>query len=74
MYPGIHSVKIFFVSVGDDQQICLWDTLTSPDHTAQTIFGAHRQEINCTSFSPANEFLLAAGSADRSVAIWDLRK
>lgn len=63
-----------FVSVGDDQQICLWDTLASPDHAIQVVSGAHQQEINCVSFSPGNEFLFATGSADRTVAIWDMRK
>lgn len=34
---------------------------------------AHAGEINCLSFNPFNEFLLATGSADRTVALWDSR-
>ncbi|XP_061051620.1 histone-binding protein RBBP4-like [Eubalaena glacialis] len=35
--------------------------------------GAHTAEVNCLSFSPYSEFLLATGSADKTVALWDLR-
>jgi len=63
-----------FASVGDDQQICIWDTIMSSDHPSQAIPNAHKQEINCVAFAPSNEFLLATGSADLTVAIWDLRK
>ena len=34
---------------------------------------AHAAEINCLSFNPNNEFLLATGGADKVVALWDLR-
>jgi histone-binding protein RBBP4 len=63
-----------FASVGDDQQICIWDASATSDRPMQVVSGAHQQEINCVAFAPANEFLLATGSADRTVAIWDLRK
>ena len=29
--------------------------------------------MNCLSFNPYSEFILATGSADKSVALWDLR-
>jgi histone-binding protein RBBP4 len=34
---------------------------------------AHRSEINCLSFNPTNEFLLATGGSDEEVNLWDLR-
>ena len=29
--------------------------------------------MNCLSFNPYSEFILATGSADKTVALWDLR-
>lgn len=34
---------------------------------------AHREEINSVRFNPANDFMLATGSADHTVLLWDLR-
>ena len=34
---------------------------------------AHTDEIYSLDFSPFNEFLLASGSADENVSVWDLR-
>nr|XP_026653590.1 histone-binding protein RBBP4 [Zonotrichia albicollis] len=34
---------------------------------------AHTAEVNCLSFNPYSEFILATGSADKTVALWDLR-
>ncbi|KAJ8972197.1 hypothetical protein NQ317_011585, partial [Molorchus minor] len=47
-----------FGSVADDQKLMIWDT---------------RSEVNCLSFNPYSEFILATGSADKTVALWDLR-
>jgi len=33
----------------------------------------HTGEINCLAFNPFNEHLLATGSADKTVALWDRR-
>ena len=34
---------------------------------------AHVQEVNCLSFNPYSEYILATGSADKTVALWDMR-
>ena len=34
---------------------------------------AHTAEVNCLSFNPYSEFVVATGSADKTVALWDLR-
>jgi WD40 repeat protein len=31
-------------------------------------------QVNCLAFNPFNEWVLATGSADRTVALYDLRK
>lgn len=42
---------------------------SKPSHTVD----AHTAEVNCLSFNPYSEFILATGSADKTVALWDLR-
>lgn len=34
---------------------------------------AHSAEVNCLAFNPFNEYIVATGSADKTVALWDLR-
>lgn len=34
---------------------------------------AHSANINCLAFNPFSEFLLATGSSDTTVALWDMR-
>jgi len=62
-----------FGSVADDHKLCIWDIRASasnkPSHTVE----AHTAEVNCLSFNPYSEFILATGSADKTVALWDLR-
>jgi len=63
-----------FASVADDQRLLVWDTrekdTTKPAHRVEH---AHQSYINCCAFSPHDDFLLATGSSDRTVALWDLR-
>jgi len=62
-----------FGSVADDRKLMIWDTRrgsnAKPSHTVD----AHSAEVNCLSFNPYSEFILATGSADKTVALWDLR-
>uniref|UniRef100_A0A2K6RTN5 Uncharacterized protein n=1 Tax=Rhinopithecus roxellana TaxID=61622 RepID=A0A2K6RTN5_RHIRO len=62
-----------FGSVADDQKLMIWDTrlknTSKPSHSVD----AHTAEVNYLSFSPYSEFTLATGSADKTVALWDLR-
>ncbi|CAN0543488.1 unnamed protein product, partial [Laminaria digitata] len=41
--------------------------------TSCGLIKAHSANINCLAFNPFNEFLLATGSSDTSVALWDMR-
>ncbi|XP_072186451.1 histone-binding protein RBBP7 isoform X1 [Excalfactoria chinensis] len=54
-----------FGSVADDQKLMIWDmrsnTTSKPSHSVD----AHTAEVNCLSFNPYSEFILATGSADK---------
>ncbi|KAK9797399.1 hypothetical protein WJX73_003950 [Symbiochloris irregularis] len=62
--------KTVFGSVGDDHKLVIWDT-RRPSMTSCTEF--HTAEVNCIGFNPFSEFILATGSADKLVALHDLR-
>jgi histone-binding protein RBBP4 len=62
-----------FGSVSDDHRLLIWDTRTASNSKPQHSVEAHAAEVNCLSFNPFSEFILATGSADKTVALWDLR-
>ncbi|KAI5080590.1 hypothetical protein GOP47_0003773 [Adiantum capillus-veneris] len=62
-----------FGSVGDDCRLLIWDTRKSGDKPLHSV-EAHLAEVNCLAFNPFNEWVLATGSADKTVALYDLRK
>ncbi|PSC71192.1 WD-40 repeat-containing MSI1 [Micractinium conductrix] len=62
-----------FGSVGDDRKLVIWD-LRKPSNAAQDKeVEAHTAEVNCLAFNPFNEYVVATGSADKTVALWDMR-
>ncbi|KAG3109472.1 Histone-binding protein [Phytophthora idaei] len=68
----MHHTKIFG-SVGDDKKLLIWDMRSeSYDRPATTVY-AHTAEVNCLAFSPFSEYLVATGSADKHVNLWDMR-
>ncbi|KAH6928166.1 hypothetical protein HPB50_012356 [Hyalomma asiaticum] len=50
-----------------------WDTRSNNTNKPSHTVDAHTAEVNCLSFNPYSEFILATGSADKTVALWDLR-
>lgn len=67
-------------SVSDDLSIRLWDIrqftfdMNQADKAqVHLVENAHTSDINSISFNPVNEFLFATGSADKTVALWDVR-
>jgi histone-binding protein RBBP4 len=59
-----------FGSCGDDKKLMIWD-LRMP--SVQKSTEAHTAEVNCVEFNPREEWLLATGSADRTVVLHDMR-
>ena len=62
-----------FGSVADDQKLMIWDTRSRDTSHPSQVVEAHGAEVNCLSFNPFSEYILATGSADKTVALWDLR-
>ena len=61
-------------SVGDDKKIMIWDVREkNPNKAVHVVDDAHEGDVNCIAFNPINEFVLATGSADKTVALWDMR-
>jgi histone-binding protein RBBP4 len=69
-----HCHAAIFGSVGQDRQLLIWDNrkdrTTAP---SMKLENAHPADVCCLSFNPFSEFLIATGSADQTIAIWDLR-
>eukprot|EP00249_Psilotum_nudum_P016540 c25873_g1_i2 orf=449-1723(-) len=65
--------EYLFGSVGDDYRLLIWDTRKNTEEPLHAV-EAHQAEVNCLAFNPFNEWVLATGSADRTVALFDLRK
>lgn len=61
-----------FGSVGDDKMLMLWDTRKPTNAPLQSV-EAHSNMINCLSFNPENEYILATGSVDKTVNLFDMR-
>lgn len=70
-YHPIHSFLIG--SVSDDLTWQVIDTRVESHKTALYKKEAHIDAVNCIAFHPEIEVTMATGSADKTVALWDLR-
>uniref|UniRef100_A0A2K5RD83 Uncharacterized protein n=1 Tax=Cebus imitator TaxID=2715852 RepID=A0A2K5RD83_CEBIM len=73
-----------FGSVADDQKLMIWNTHSN--NTFNHSVDAHTAKVNCLSFNPYSEFILATGSSlhnetvlassgtDYRLNVWDLSK
>lgn len=61
-------------TVSDDLTLQILD-IRSPSTTTSAIQAddGHQDAINALSFNPVSEYVLATGSADKTIGIWDLR-
>jgi histone-binding protein RBBP4 len=63
----------WFGSVSDDTHLNIHDTRSDnrnkPTHTT----AAHDEPVNCLAFNPVNQYVVATGSSDSTVGLWDLR-
>ncbi|GAA0173884.1 hypothetical protein LIER_27394 [Lithospermum erythrorhizon] len=66
--------EYLFGSVGDDKFLHMWD-IRDPSVTKpiQSVV-AHEGEVQCLDFNPFNEWIVATGSSDKTVKLFDLRK
>ena len=61
-------------TVSDDLTLQILDTRKSSTTTSATqAINGHSDAINALSFNPASEYVLATGSVDTTIGIWDLR-
>ncbi|OIV97124.1 hypothetical protein TanjilG_04928 [Lupinus angustifolius] len=66
--------EYIFGSVGDDQYLLIWDLRTPSVYNPVQSVLAHQSEVNCLAFNPFNEWIVATGSTDKTVKLFDLRK
>lgn len=60
-------------SVGDDSYLKTWDSRSKVTTPVKKCV-AHNGDVNCISFNPNDEYVLATGGSDGLVKIWDQRK
>ncbi|CAG8470271.1 2848_t:CDS:2, partial [Paraglomus occultum] len=55
-----------------DKRFMIWDTRNDREKPAYNII-AHEKAVNALAFNPHNEHVVATGSVDMNVSLWDLR-
>ena len=62
--------EFLFASVGDDKKMIFWDT-----RAGKKVYEveAANSDVLCVEFNPIEENILATGSADSLIKIWDIR-
>lgn len=63
-----------FGSCGDDRNLHIWDIRSSCFTAPVQTLLAHESEMNCLAFNPFSDWIVATGSIDKTVKLFDLRK
>ncbi|KAL3635273.1 Chromatin assembly complex, subunit 3 [Castilleja foliolosa] len=66
--------ECLFGSVGEDKFMHLWDLRTPSVTKPMQSVEAHEKTVNCFSFNPLNEYVIATGSVDKTIRLFDTRK
>ncbi|KIW44208.1 uncharacterized protein PV06_05235 [Exophiala oligosperma] len=67
-----------FASVGGDRSVFLWDVASGGSEGTSRRFGSntnqgHSSRINCVAFTGDGDTVIASGSDDTSVRLWDVK-
>lgn len=65
--------KFLIGTVSDDLTLQLIDTRKPVDKSVLRAVNAHSDAVNALSWCPTSEYILATGSADKTIGIWDVR-
>lgn len=69
-----HPIHEFWIgSVSDDQTFQVLDVRTPNEQKAVFKVKAHEDAVQCLAFHPKLETIVATGSQDKTIALWDLR-
>ena len=69
-----HKFQWMLATVSDDRSLCIADLRTPASaNPARRVPTAHADDLNSVAFNQGTDTLLATGSADKTVAMWDLR-
>ncbi|MBE9224650.1 serine/threonine protein kinase [Phormidium sp. LEGE 05292] len=85
LFSGINAIALspddkMLASVSDDRTICLWDighfveTLRATSLQEFFTLKAHTGKVKSVAFHPHSPNILASGSSDRQIKLWDLQK
>uniref|UniRef100_A0A3Q3GIC6 Uncharacterized protein n=1 Tax=Labrus bergylta TaxID=56723 RepID=A0A3Q3GIC6_9LABR len=65
--------RVTLLICADDQKLMIWDMRSNNTSKPSHAVDAHTAEVNCLSFNPYSEFILASGSADKVDSLTNLK-
>jgi histone-binding protein RBBP4 len=60
-------------TVSDDETLQIIDVRRSSTSQSVDTAHGHNDAVNAIAFNPASDFIVATGSSDKTIGIWDLR-
>ncbi len=68
------SDKIITATASGDQSVRIFEILSSEDVKLLHTFKGYTRSVKCVEFAPENPNILATGSRENSILLWDLRE